>query len=244
MTVISSIVYLAEFLMNSIYLNLLLLIKYYIRFYNFYIFFREKRFEQERILLSQQIANLDEALAKKTNDLQMARSESSARILVFQTKLVQCEEELKICNESIAHLQESNSMFQRRSEELNKKLDEQRNQELAMHSSYREEISAQTRLADLYKGMMEEANSKANDYSNAVKDLQNLLEHATEQYGILESKYKQSLLDHNQEIVIKQSKIDELTKELNYANDLIKTIKQGSYDNTYDNTCYFFSLIS
>jgi nucleoprotein TPR len=170
---------------------------------------------------------LEEELSKRTNELQNTRSEASARSLLTHTRLSQCEEELKITNESIIQAREANSILQRRCEELAQKLDDQRNHELTMHASYKEEIAAQTRLADLYKGMADEANSKADDYSNAVKELQDLLEHATEQYGILESKYNQVIINHNQEIGDRQKNIDELTKELNLANELLKTIKQG-----------------
>ncbi|XP_014207653.1 nucleoprotein TPR [Copidosoma floridanum] len=196
--------------------------------------FREKRIEQERILFSQQISSLEEELTKKTNELHNVRSESSSRVLIFQTKLSQCEEELKITIESLEQLRECNSSLQRRSEELTKKLDDQRNHELSMHASYREEVSAQTRLADLYKGMMEEAESKANDYSNAVKELKNLLDHATEKYGNLESKFSQNSIDHTQEILHQQKMINELSKELNDANNLIQSFKQERLDQTVE----------
>ena len=184
--------------------------------------------EQERALLSQQMASLEEELSKRTNELQNSRSEASSRTLLIQTRLSQCEEELKIASETIITLREGNSVFQHRCEELTQKLEEHRNHELAMHASYREEVVAQTRLADLHKGIADEANSKADDYSNAVKELQDLLEHATEQYGDLESKYNQIILEHNQEMIDKEKQIDERTKELEIANELLKSIKQGN----------------
>lgn len=183
--------------------------------------------EQERVILSQQINALEEELSRKTSELQNTRSEASARALLTHTRLSQCEEELKIANESMIQMREATSLFQRRSEELTRKLEDQRNHEIAMHASYREEVTAQNRLADLYKGIADEANAKAEDYSSAIKELQDLLEHATEQYGLLESRYNRTLSDRDQEIINEKEKNKELCKELHLAQDLLKTMKQG-----------------
>ncbi|XP_014488152.1 PREDICTED: nucleoprotein TPR-like isoform X2 [Dinoponera quadriceps] len=192
--------------------------------------FKEKRLEQERVLLAQQLAGLEEELAKRNSELQTTRSEASARALLTDTKLTQREEELRIANEANSQLRESVSSLQKRSDELAQKLEEQRIHEISMHNSYREEIGAQTRLADLYKSMADEANSKADEFSNAVKELQELLEHASEQYGILETKHNQLVLQHKQDIDDKEQNIQELTKELDNANELLKNIQQERLD--------------
>ncbi|XP_011154213.1 nucleoprotein TPR isoform X2 [Harpegnathos saltator] len=192
--------------------------------------FKEKRLEQERVLLSQQIAGLEEELAKRNSELQTTRSEASARALLTDTKLSQREEELRIANEANSQLRETVSSLQKRCDELAQKLEDQRVHEISMHSSYREEINAQTRLADLYKSMADEANAKAEEFSNAVKELQELLEHASEQYGTLETKYNQLLLQHKQDINDKEQNIQELTKELEHANELLKNVQQERLD--------------
>ncbi|XP_014606517.1 PREDICTED: nucleoprotein TPR-like [Polistes canadensis] len=192
--------------------------------------FKEKRLEQERTLFSQQIAGLEEELSKRTTELQATRAEASARTLLTDTRLSQRDEELRIANESAAQLRESHSSLQRRCEELSQKLEEQRTHEISIHASYREEIGAQTRLADLYKGMADEANAKAEEFINAVKELQELLEHATEQFGELETKHNQLQLQHNQDLQEKEQQITELTKELENANELLKNIKQERLD--------------
>ncbi|KOX78183.1 Nucleoprotein TPR [Melipona quadrifasciata] len=192
--------------------------------------FKEKRLEQERTLLSQQMAGLEEELAKRMSELQATRAEVSARTLLMDTRLSQRDEELRIANEAMVQLRESYTSLQRRCDELSQKLEEQRTHEISMHASYREEIGAQTRLADLYKGMADEANAKAEEFSNAVKELQELLEHATEQYGTLETTHNQLQLQHKEELEEKEQKIDELSKELNHANELVKNIKQERLD--------------
>ncbi|XP_015171242.1 PREDICTED: nucleoprotein TPR-like [Polistes dominula] len=192
--------------------------------------FKEKRLEQERTLFSQQIAGLEEELSKRTAELQATRAEASARTLLTDTRLSQRDEELRIANETVAQMRESHSSLQRRCEELSQKLEEQRTQEISMHASYREEIGAQTRLADLYKGMADEANAKADEFINAVKELQELLEHATEQFGELETNHNQLKLQHDQDLQEKEQQITELTKELENANELLKNIKQEKLD--------------
>ncbi|KAJ8683664.1 hypothetical protein QAD02_019456 [Eretmocerus hayati] len=196
--------------------------------------YKEKRLEQERTLLSQQMASLEEEINKRTAELQTTRSEAAARTLHTQSRLTQCEEELKLSNESLNQIREVNTSLQQRIEELTQKLEDQRKQELAMHASYREEVTAQTRLADLYKNLADEAKSKAQDYSNAVKELQELLEGATDEYGILETKYNEAVIQHKSDVAEKQKKIDELSRELSLANELLKNLKQERLDQTVE----------
>ncbi|XP_033209143.1 nucleoprotein TPR-like isoform X2 [Belonocnema kinseyi] len=192
--------------------------------------FKEKRLEQERTLLTQQMAGLEEELSKRTAELQATRSESSSRSLLIDTRLSQREEELNIAIKTANQLREAQSTLQGRCDELAQKLEEQRNHELSMHSSYREEVAAQTRLAELYKSMAEETNAKAEEYTNAVKELQDLVENATEQYGILESKHNQLLQERDEENSEKDQKINELSTELQHANELLKALKQERLD--------------
>lgn len=193
-------------------------------------FYREKRIEQERTLLAQQMAGLEEELAKRTAELQTTRSEASSRSLLIDTRLSQREEELSLAIKTTNQLREAQSTLQARCDELAQKLEDQRNHELSMHSSYREEVAAQTRLAELYKSMSEDTNSKAEEYTNAVKELQELVENATEQYGTLESKYNQLLQEREQENAEKDQRILELRKELEHANELLSNLKQERLD--------------
>ncbi|XP_026667646.1 nucleoprotein TPR-like [Ceratina calcarata] len=192
--------------------------------------FKEKRLEQERALIGQQMVGLEEELTKRMSELQATRAEASALRLLTDTRLAQRDEELRIANEQTAQLRESYSALQRRCDEFSQKLEEQRTHEISMHASYREEIGAQTRLADLYKGMADEVNAKAEEFSNAVKELQQLLEHATDQYGTLESTHNQLQIQHKEELEERDRKIDELSNELSHANELLKNIKQERLD--------------
>ncbi|XP_011634522.1 nucleoprotein TPR-like [Pogonomyrmex barbatus] len=187
---------------------------------------REKRLEQERVLLSQQMASLEEELAKRTSELQTARSEASARALLIDTKLSQREEELRIANETNSQLRESVSSLQKQCDELAQKVEQQRTHEIAINDSYQKEINAQKNLTNLYESMKDDANAKAEEISNAASELQKLVDSTAEEYGTLETKYNQLLLQHKQDIDNKEQSIQELTKELEHANELLKNIQQ------------------
>ncbi|XP_018399421.1 PREDICTED: nucleoprotein TPR isoform X2 [Cyphomyrmex costatus] len=188
--------------------------------------FKEKRLEQERVLLSQQIAGLEEELARRTSELQTARSEASARALLIDTKLSQREEELRIANEVNSQLRESVSSLQKQSDELAQKVEQQRAHEIAINDSYQKEINAQKNLTSLYESMKDDANAKAEALSNAASELQKLVDSTAEEYGILETKYNHLLVQHKQDIDDKEQNIQELTKELENANELLKNIQQ------------------
>ncbi|XP_051174649.1 nucleoprotein TPR-like isoform X2 [Leptopilina boulardi] len=192
--------------------------------------FKEKRLEQERTLLSQQMAGLEEELSKRTSELQTTRSEASSRSLLIDTRLSQREEELSLAIKTTNQLREAQSTLQGRCDELAQKLEDQRNHELSMHASYREEVAAQTRLTELYKSMADDTNAKAEEYTNAVKELQELIENATEQYGTLESKHNQLMQEREEENTEKDQKINELKTELAHANELLSSLRQERLD--------------
>lgn len=192
--------------------------------------FKEKRLEQERSLLSQQMASLEEELAKRTSELQAARSEASSRALLIDTKLSQREEELRIADEANSQLRESVSSLQKQCDELAQKLEQQRAHEIAINDSYQKEINAQKNLASLYESMKDDANAKAEAISNAASELQKLVDSTAEEYGTLETKYNQLMLQHKQDIDDKEQSIQDLTKELEHANELLKNIQQEKLD--------------
>ncbi|XP_067216179.1 nucleoprotein TPR isoform X3 [Linepithema humile] len=192
--------------------------------------FKEKRLEQERALLSQQMAGLEEELNKRTSELQTSRSEASGRALLIDTKLSQREEELRIANEANSQLRISISSLQQQCDELVQKVEQQRAHEIAINDSYQKEINAQKNLASLYESMKDDANAKAEAISNAASELQKLVDGTAEEYGILETKYNQLMLQHKQDIEEKEQNIESLTKELEHANELLKSIQQEKLD--------------
>lgn len=126
-----------------------------------------------------------------------------------------------------AQLKDTINSLQSRIESLTQKLVAQCENESKLSDGYQQEIKAQTKLADLYKGLSEEAASKNAELSLAVKELQKLLQDASQQYGDLETKLKEEEVKYEAIIEKKNECIINLKKELEHANDLIKVAKQG-----------------
>ena len=70
--------------------------------------YAEKRLEKERALITQQMTNLEEEMAKQIVEFQTTRSEASSRVLLTDAKLSRCVEELQIAHEEIVQIKEAN----------------------------------------------------------------------------------------------------------------------------------------
>lgn len=78
-----------------------------------------------------------------------------------------------------------------------------------------------------FAGLCEENDIKTEKLTNTITELQQLLKSASEQYGELETKHKNMLLQHEEEISQKCECIKLLKKELEDANELLKLAKEG-----------------
>lgn len=83
-------------------------------------------------------------------------------------------------------------------------------------------------------GMSDDASSKSEELSNAVKQLQVLLQDASKQYGDLETETKRKEVLHEEELAKKAECIALLKKELANANELLKAAKQETLDATIE----------
>lgn len=75
-------------------------------------------------------------------------------------------------------------------------------------------------------GLSEEASAKNEELTNAVKELQELLQRATQEYGDLETKLQEKEVALEVTVEKKNLCIQELKKELEHANQLIEATKQ------------------
>ncbi|XP_054265547.1 nucleoprotein TPR-like isoform X3 [Macrosteles quadrilineatus] len=192
--------------------------------------YKEKRLDQERALLNQQIHSLTEDLAKHTEDMTAMRREHTNNLLTLHNQLSEKTEELKIANSANSQLTETNKTLNQKVESLTQKLIGQCDIESKMNDSYREEIKAQTKLAELHKGISEELTAKNQELTDAVLELQRELREATEQYGELEAKLKERDVALEVTTEKKNLCIQELKKELEHANQLMEAVKQQSLE--------------
>lgn len=159
--------------------------------------YREKRIEQERTLLNSQIASLTDEVNRLTSELQTVRLNNTSRLVSLETQLAQKVEELNAANDTIALLNENKKNLNARAENLTQRLVEQREIENKMSDNYKKELDAKTKLADLYKSMLDDAEAKTLELTDGITELQKLLNEATEKYGELETKFKQAELDQS-----------------------------------------------
>lgn len=82
--------------------------------------------------------------------------------------------------------------------------------------------------------MSDDASLKSEELSNAIKELQRLLQDASKQYGDLETEMKRKEVLHEEELVKKTECIALLKKELANANELLKAAKQETLDATIE----------
>ena len=69
-----------------------------------------------------------------------------------------------------------------RVEELSEKLKKARDSELQLEENYRQELGAQTKLAELYKGHCDESEGKAAELTAAVGELQGMLKESADRF--------------------------------------------------------------
>ncbi|XP_068911983.1 nucleoprotein TPR-like isoform X2 [Tenebrio molitor] len=188
--------------------------------------YREKRIEQERQLLNNQIESLTEDLNARTEELLNMRRDNTSRCIQLETKLTEKTQELMVANEQIKSLTELNNNFANRNEELSQKLLNQREADAKMNESYLHEIEAKTKLANAYKSMFEESQQHTEGLQEALAEVQQLLKHATDQYGELETKHKETELTHEEILAKKNECIAMLKKELEVSKELLDNCKQ------------------
>ncbi|XP_044737126.1 nucleoprotein TPR isoform X2 [Chrysoperla carnea] len=196
--------------------------------------FREKRMEQERALLNNQIQNLTEDLNKRVNELLQIRRENTTRLIALQTALDTKTEELNSAKESIKTLTESNNEMTTKYETLVERYKEQRDAENRYQDSFTQELQAQTKLAQLYKDMSEENQAQINQLTEAVSELQRLLKEHKEQQEILETEHKELQLTYEETVTKKNECIELLKKELEDANDILKSTREQKLENVIE----------
>lgn len=182
--------------------------------------YKERRMEQDKTILTSQLQSLTETYQSNLEELMAIRREKQFTRLDLEAKLNERVEELNIANSTIAHLQESNQSLQTRLEELFSKRKEEADESMKMIDCYKNELLAKSKLADIYKSDNEDNKRHLSDLTNAVAELKKMLSDSVEEYGDLETKYKEEALEYSEKLKEKDSIIDNLRTELKNANDL------------------------
>uniref|UniRef100_A0A3Q1J5W5 Nucleoprotein TPR n=1 Tax=Anabas testudineus TaxID=64144 RepID=A0A3Q1J5W5_ANATE len=187
--------------------------------------YKEKRMEQEKELLHSQTAWLNEELKAKSEELLTLSRQKGNEILELKCTLENKEDELNRLQEQVTSLKTSNENLQRQSEDTICKLKEAKEQQATMEEKFRNELNANIKLSNLYKGAAADSEAKSEELSRAVEELQKLLKDAGEANKALEENLQEMNSAKDKNVADLKEKIQDLEKELDNANELLSSSK-------------------
>uniref|UniRef100_A0A671WBS0 Nucleoprotein TPR n=1 Tax=Sparus aurata TaxID=8175 RepID=A0A671WBS0_SPAAU len=187
--------------------------------------YKEKRMEQEKELLHGQTSWLNEELKAKSEELLSLSRQKGNEILELKCNLENKEDELKRLQDQVSSLKTSNENHQRQSEELVSKLKEAKEQQVTMEKKFRNELNANIKLSNLYKGAAADSEAKSEELSRAVEELHKLLKDAGEANKALEEKVQEMNGATDKSVAELKERIQVLEKELDNANELLSSSK-------------------
>ncbi|XP_051556343.1 nucleoprotein TPR-like isoform X2 [Myxocyprinus asiaticus] len=142
--------------------------------------YREKRMEQEKELLQNQNTWLNTELKSKTDELFTLSREKGKEILELRCSLESKKEEVTRLQDQVNTLKKNNDSMQKSTEDLMNKLKEAKDQRTSMEEKYCNELNANLKLCNLYKGAASDAEAKNGELNRAVEELNKLLKDAVE----------------------------------------------------------------
>ena len=143
----------------------------------------------------------------------------------LQTTLDEKQAQIRLLEGREEALVADKEVIQARLDTLIDRLKEARESNTHLEEGYNQEIRAQTNLANLYKTQTSDAEEKSTELGKAVEELQGLLKQSSERYGALEDNLEKEKDENKEEIRRRNEAIRALKKELDNANELIKTLK-------------------
>ncbi|XP_065213613.1 nucleoprotein TPR-like isoform X2 [Planococcus citri] len=197
--------------------------------------FKEKRLEQEKNLINEQINLLSSDVTKHHAEMSNVKREHSTQLISLQAEVQQKNEEIRVLLENEQNYKRTIETLNDKIEELNNRLTGQSEVENELRNKYVAEIESRTKLAEVYKEMSEESGKKCEELASTAKDLQKLLSEAAVQYEDLEKRYTINETTYKEHLQKKNDTIAALKKELADANNLIDTLKQGHLNDTLEN---------
>uniref|UniRef100_A0A8C2IA20 Nucleoprotein TPR n=1 Tax=Cyprinus carpio TaxID=7962 RepID=A0A8C2IA20_CYPCA len=191
--------------------------------------FKEKRMEQEKDLLQGQVTWLNTELKAKSEELLSLSRQKGNGILELQYNLNNKEDEVLhkpfsiLC--IVTSLKASNENLQRQAEEMITKMREAKEQQANLEEKFSNELNANIKLSNLYKGAAADAEAKSEELSRAVDELHKLLKEAGEAHKALEVKMAELESCKDKEFAELKEKISSQEKELDHANELLSDTK-------------------
>uniref|UniRef100_A0AAR2JC13 Nucleoprotein TPR n=1 Tax=Pygocentrus nattereri TaxID=42514 RepID=A0AAR2JC13_PYGNA len=178
--------------------------------------YKEKRMEQEKELLQGQVTWLNDELKAKSEELLSLSRQKGSEILDLKCNLNDKEDEISRLQDQVTSLKASNENLQKQTEDMISKLKEAKEQQASLEEKFRNELNANIKLSNLYKGAADDAEAKSEELNRAVEELHKLLKEAGEG--------KRSSTSLREVAELKQQ-ISSLEKELDNANELLSDTK-------------------
>lgn len=194
--------------------------------------YREELMEQEKMILNERIQNLTKELNSKNIALETMRIDKFSKISSLEIQLASKTEELNIADNDVKHLRDQRLKLISEIENLNRKLDEQRDIENKICDDLRKKLTAKTKIADLYKSMREDSDAKCEELVNGINELKKLLNDAVEKYGELESKNLKMEMDHDAILKQKNNLISSLREDLESSKKDLEMKKSEKFVST------------
>uniref|UniRef100_A0A3Q0S4T6 Nucleoprotein TPR n=1 Tax=Amphilophus citrinellus TaxID=61819 RepID=A0A3Q0S4T6_AMPCI len=187
--------------------------------------YKEKRMEQEKELLHSQTSWLNEELKSKSEELLSLSRQKGNEILELKCTLENKEDEMNKLQDQVAGLKTSNENLQKQNEDMISKLKEAKELHASMEEKFRNELNANIKLSNLYKGAAADSEAKSEELSRAVEELHKLLKDAGEANKALEDKLQEMNGITDKTVGELKDRIQSLEKELDNANELLSSSK-------------------
>uniref|UniRef100_A0A8C9ZWD0 Nucleoprotein TPR n=1 Tax=Sander lucioperca TaxID=283035 RepID=A0A8C9ZWD0_SANLU len=194
-------------------------------FRSYILTYKEKRMEQEKELLNGQTSWLNEELKAKSEELLSLSRQKGNEILELKCNLENKEDELNGLQDQVASLKTSNEHLQKQNEDMISKLKEAKEQQATMEEKFRNELNANIKLSNLYKGAAADSEAKSEELSGAVEELHKLLKDAGEANKALEEKLQEMNGATDRSVAELKERIQGLEKELDNAYELLSSSK-------------------
>ncbi|XP_057291201.1 nucleoprotein TPR-like isoform X3 [Hydractinia symbiolongicarpus] len=188
--------------------------------------FKEKRLEQEKSMLLQQIEQMTSDLKTKSAQVVDLNKDKSAKLLGLESKCETLQQENAQFKAGLEASKKTCLEQERKIEMLLAKLKRIAEEHIEVESNMQQELTAQNKLVQLYKEDRDHVKAKLDEVTTAISELQALLKQSTEDKSAVEvqlASEHESLTSKIQEL---EQKIKNQSLEIENANDLLQISKR------------------
>uniref|UniRef100_A0A4W4FP87 Nucleoprotein TPR n=1 Tax=Electrophorus electricus TaxID=8005 RepID=A0A4W4FP87_ELEEL len=193
--------------------------------------YKERRMDQERELLQGQVTWLSDELKTKREDLLTLSRQKGSEVLELKCSLSTKEDEVARLQDHVASLKSSSENLQKQTEDMIGKLKEAKEQQASLEEKFRNELNANIKLSNLYKGAAADAEAKSEELRQAMEELHKLLKEAGEAHRALEEKMCELETNKQREVSELNERVSSLEAELDTANQLLSDSKPRPQSN-------------